>query len=105
MAGREREFHRRGLAIWIRLRLVEVCVPIDEQQAEPTAPLQCECRAQQNRAVAAKNQRELATIQYMSDRIGQLRTPRRNRCCVENQRRSVTFTGAVGGGHTARMPG
>ena len=33
--GREGEIHRGSLAVWIRRRLVEVGVSIDEQQAEP----------------------------------------------------------------------
>src|SRR4029453_10674939 len=38
VSHRKREFHGRGLPVWIRLRLVEVRVPIHEQNAEPARP-------------------------------------------------------------------
>ena len=41
-ARREGDIHGGSPAVWIRRRLVEVDVSIDEQQAEPAAPFERE---------------------------------------------------------------
>ena len=92
--GREGEIHGGGLAVWIRRRLVEVGVPIDEEQAEPAAPFEREHGAEKDRTIAAQNQRKLTGVKHAADRIGQPRTPVCDRACVESTGRRVTL-GAV----------
>ena len=89
--GREGEIHGGSLAVWIRRRLVEVGVPIDKQQAEPTAPFEREHGTEKDRTIAAKNQRTLTGVKHAADRIGQPRTPIGNGACVESTGRRVTI--------------
>ena len=88
--GREREIHRRRLAVWIRRRLVEVGVSVDEEQPEPAAPFEREHRAEQDRTIAAQNQRELGVVEHAANRIGEVRTPCRDGVGVENARLRIT---------------
>ncbi len=89
--GCEGEIHRGRLAVWIRRRLVEVGVSIDEQEAEPAAPFEREHGAEKNRTIAAQNQRKLTSVKHATDRIGQSRTPVCDRTCVERSGRRVTL--------------
>lgn len=52
-AGSQRQFHRSGLAVGLGFRLVEVGVPVDEEQPVTPAAPQRQQVAEQNRAVAA----------------------------------------------------
>ena len=56
---------------------------VDEEEAEAAPAFERERRAKQNRAVAAKNQREFTDVQYASHRIGELRTPLSNGARIE----------------------
>ena len=89
--GREGEIHGGSLAVWIRRRLVEVGVSIDEQQAEPTAPFEREHGAEKDRTIAAQNQRKFTCVKHAADRIGQPRTPVCDGTCVERTGRRVTL--------------
>ena len=110
--GCEGEIHGGGLAVWIRRRLVEVGVSIDEQQAEPTAPFEREHGAEKDRTIAAQNQRKLTRVKHAADRIGQPRAPVCDGTCVESAGRRVTLvaiwqrfdTAGVPRAHAFRQP-
>jgi hypothetical protein len=67
----EREVHRSGLSASFGCWLVEVGVPIDEQQPVPAASAQRQQVAEQDRAVAAEHDRDLATGENLASRRGE----------------------------------
>src|SRR4029453_19072804 len=91
VSGREGEIHGGSLAVWIRRRLVEVGVSIDEQQAEATVPFEREHGAEKDRTIAAQNQRKLTGVKHAADRIGQPWTPVCDGTCVESTGRRVAL--------------
>jgi hypothetical protein len=70
-SGDEGEVHRGGLAGWLGLRLVEVGVVVEEQQAVAAAASEGEADAEQDGAVAAEHDREGALIEDGADGVGE----------------------------------
>jgi hypothetical protein len=68
-AGGQGQIHRRDLAVRLRLGLVEVHVPIDEQQPMAAAPPQRENGAEQNRAVPTEHDRDLAGVEHLGSGV------------------------------------
>ncbi len=68
--GNESQFHRRGLAGRLGFGLVEVCVAVDEQEAVAAAAPERERVPDQDAAVAAEHDRELAAVEHWPDGVG-----------------------------------
>jgi hypothetical protein len=94
MTRGERQVHRRGFAVRIDLGLVEVGVAVDEEQPEAAAPPERESGPEQNRAVAAEDDRELAGVEHALDCVRKHRRPVGDRLRVQRPRDRVTL-GAV----------
>jgi hypothetical protein len=71
MARDQREVHRCCLTRRLDGRLVEVGVPVEEQEAGATAAPQRQRPAQQHAAIAAQDERHVAAVEYSPDRVRQ----------------------------------
>ena len=67
----ERQVHRGGLTAGIGFRLVEVGVPVDEQQPVAAASAEGQQVAEQDRAVAAEHDRDVAPVEHLTGRRGE----------------------------------
>jgi hypothetical protein len=66
----------RLASVRIGLGLIEICVGVDEQQPVTTAVAKCQGGSQNDRAVAAEHDGELAALDDGTDGICQRRRPR-----------------------------
>lgn len=82
--GDKSELHRRGFAGRFGLRLVEVGVAVEEEQAIAAALPQGGHGAQQDAAVSAEDERELVTSQRVVDRCSEITRICRDRLRVED---------------------
>ena len=64
------EIHRGAFAIRLRLGLEEIRVAVDKQQAVVSAPPKRQHRAEEDRAIAAENDRKLSRVKDGFDGIG-----------------------------------
>ena len=71
VAGGQREVHRRRLARGLGRRLVEVGVPVEEQETGGGAAAQRECPTEQHAAVATEDERNVAGVEHRPDRVGE----------------------------------
>jgi hypothetical protein len=99
----QRQIHRGGLATGFGIRLVEVGVAVDEQQAEAPAPAQGQKVPEQDRTVAAEHDRDSATVENLAGGVGEfvrvVPEPRR----VEQSGGGVARRVVRTGNHTARV--
>ena len=72
-ARSEGEVHRSRLSARFGRWLVEVGVPIDEQQPVAAASAQSQQIAEQDRAVASEHDRDLATVEDFASRCGEFK--------------------------------
>src|SRR6185503_17004149 len=68
-SGREREIHRRSLAARQGLRLIEIRVAVDEQQAVAAATPQRKHAAEHDRTIAAEQDGKLAALDHVRHRV------------------------------------
>jgi hypothetical protein len=97
----ERQVHRGGLAARFGCWLVEVGVPIDEQQPVTASSAQCEQVAEQDRAVAAEHDRDLPMVEDLTGRRGEQMRVVAKPCCVEHAGDGVTPPVVGGRAHTS----
>jgi hypothetical protein len=91
--GGQSQIHRSGLAVWLSLRLVEVGVPVDEEQPmAPPSPHRQQV-AEHDRAVATEHDWEIASVEHVAGRIREV-------VRVVAQRRRIQ---QPGGGITRRV--
>ena len=68
----QRQIHRRGLPVRLGLGLVEVGVAVDEQQPEAPSPPKGQRRPEEDRAVATEHEWEVAGVDHLAGRVGEL---------------------------------
>ena len=101
VAGREREIHRRRLAVRIGLGLIEIGVPVDEQQSVAAAPAQRERAAEKNRTIAAEQDWKLVALHDVGDGVRELHRILGNSARIERQRLWIALRVVGGGGYYA----
>src|SRR4029077_14429596 len=81
-ADRLRKIHRCRFACWVGPRFIAVIVSIDEQKPKAAAAPERQYIAEQDAAVASKNDRKLPCINGSADGIGEIPCVCRNRSRV-----------------------
>ena len=70
--GGQRQIHRSRLTVWFGFWLEEVGVTVDEQQPMTPAAPKCQQVAEQDRAVPAEHDRDVAGVKHLAGCIGEL---------------------------------
>ena len=84
ITGGEGQIHRRSFALGLSLGLKEIGMAVDEEEAVAAASPQGEHRAEQDRAIAAEDNRKLARIEDRNDGVSEDRRPGSDRMRVQD---------------------